>query len=111
MNSHPLVVDWIVSANHLKLLIEFHKLTLLMNNIQLTRMHSSRMRTARSLTASRSICSGGMHAWGACMPEGAYIPGMACVPGGMCAWGHVCLVGVGGQGVVCMGYTRPGQNS
>ena len=56
-------------------------------------MHSSRMRTARSLTASRCIrqegracpgvgrhvCMGGVCAWGcACLGRG----GGACVPGG-----------------------------
>ena len=37
-------------------------------SFRLTRMHSSRMRTARSLTVSRSIC------WGVCMPPAMHAP-------------------------------------
>ena len=42
-----------------------------------TRMHSSKMRTARSLTVSRSICRG--HAWHACLPA-MHAPRHACPP-------------------------------
>ena len=88
-----------------------------------TRMHSSRMRTARSLTASCSICwgrggahgrgvhaQGGMHTWGCCVS--LVSGGCACLggihdqgvhmPGGMCAqW--VCMPGgMHAQGCACM---------
>ena len=49
-----------------------------------TRMHFSRMRTARPLTVSRSICRGGLHAWGrGCVPRGACMP-----RGHVCRGGH-----------------------
>ena len=46
-----------------------------------TGMHSSRMRIARSLTASRSIRRG------ACMPGGVHARGVHACTGG----GHVCF--------------------
>ena len=72
-----------------------------------TRMHSSRMRTACSLTVSRSIQWGGGECWGCaclgalCMPregehacQGVCMPRClcqgACMPGGMCARGCAC---------------------
>ena len=51
-----------------------------------TRMHSSWMRTARSLTTSHSICWGG-GGWYACMCRGR-----ACPEG-------VCMLGEGGEGL------------
>ena len=46
-------------------------------------MYPSRVRTARSLSASRNICLGGMHAWG-----GVVRAWWVCMPGGgVCAWG------------------------
>ena len=42
-------------------------------------MHSSRMRTARSLTVSRSICrGGGLSALGGVPAQGVYLRGGAC---------------------------------
>ena len=62
------------------------KLTIIVIS-SITRMHSSKMRTARSLTASRSIrregvrAQGCVHAWGACMPGGVHGWGV-CMPRG-----------------------------
>ena len=69
------------------------KIMLHSQNIFKTRMHSSRMRTTRSLTASRSISQGGMHAWGG----GACVPGRHACLGGACTGGHAC------PGDVCLG--------
>ena len=53
-------------------------------------MYSSRMRTTRSLTASRST-EGSVHAQGAYVSGGVHVclEGHACLGGGMRAWG-VC---------------------
>ena len=65
----------------------------------LTRLHSSRMRTARLLPVSPSMhCAGG---WGCLLPggctcfwsRGGYLP---LVPGGVCSGGYLPLVLVGG---------------
>ena len=54
-----------------------------------TRMHSSRMRTGRTLTVFRSLLfrggvsgPGGCLVWGGCLVPGGYLPG----PGGVPAW-------------------------
>ena len=52
-------------------------------------MHSSRMRTARALSASRSIRRGG-----ACLPGGPCVPGGMHAPPGMQGGVHVCLGGM-----------------
>ena len=87
----------------------FHKIL----NQFLTRMHSSRMRTVRSLTASHG--GGGGCAWqGACMAGGMHGGGVhgrghvwlgACVAGGHAWWrGGGCMVGdVHGRGHVWQG--------
>ena len=84
-------------------------------------MHSSRMHTARSLTASCSIhgvagggelcvpegacmaeghvCLGGMHGRGACVPGGMHGRG-ACVPGGMHGRGACMPWGMCGRGAM-----------
>ena len=71
---------------------------------ELTRMHSSMMRTARLLPVSPHMhCSRGVYLWGGClvggvpawgvyMPRGVYLPrGVptqgVCLPGGVPAWG------------------------
>ena len=70
----------------------------------LTRMHSSRMRTACSLTISWGACVvGGMCGRGACVVEGHAWWGGMC--GGGCAWQGVCMAG-GMHGM----HTSPGQN-
>ena len=68
-----------------------------------TRMHSSRMRTARTLTDWGGVCRGGVCQKGGCLPEGGCLPGGGvgeCLPGG-------CLPGVGGGGV-CRGVSARG---
>ena len=88
-------------------------------NLNLTRMHSSRMRTARALTVSPSMfCSGGrgVSAHRGCLLMGCLLPGGVCsrgcllrgvsAPGGMSAprgcllWG-VCSGGCLLPGSVC----------
>ena len=54
-------------------------------------MHSSRMRTAHSLTISHSIHQGGMHAKGACVLRGMCVPGGIHAQG-VCAW-RVSMLG------------------
>ena len=77
---------------------------------RITRMHSSRMRTARSLTVSHSICRGaylpGVPAWGGlylaevCTCQGGvpaqdwYLPGGCTSP-----WGYLAV----GEGCTCQG--------
>ena len=69
-----------------------------------TRLHSSRMRTARALTVSRSmlcsggggVCSGGCLLWG-CLLRGVSAPGGVSDPGGACFWG-VSAPGVSAPG-------------
>ena len=73
-----------------------------------TRMHSSRMRTASSLTASRSI------RWGACMPgRGACAQGV-CARGGHACLGRGACVHAQGEGVCMPGghawYAQPPVN-
>ena len=84
-----------------------------------TRLHSSRMHTARALTISPSmLCEGvsaprEVSAWGGCLPRGCVYSG-GCLSGGVstqggvcsggvCPWGvylgGVCPGGVSGQGV------------
>ena len=73
-------------------------------------MHSSRMRTGRSLTVCWCLLPGGVVClvWG-CLPglEGVSVwsQGVCLVQGGVCwlVWGGVCLVpGVGGWGWWCL---------
>ena len=52
-----------------------------------TRMHSSRMRTGRSLTVRRSLLPGEGGEW--CL-----LLGGVCSWGGICSWGSVCSGGV-----------------
>ena len=47
-------------------------------------MHSSRMRTGRSLTVCRSLLPGGMSAHGGVSAQGE---GGGLLPGGVCSWG------------------------
>ena len=70
-------------------------------NIIRTRMHSSRMRTGRSLTVCCSLFPMGV--WGLPGLGGGVLPG----PGGVCLVRGVCLVlggllGLGGLGGVCL---------
>ena len=64
-------------------------------NINITRMHSSRMRTVR---CSDRLAGGGISPWGVsskggCLPRGQCLPRGWCLPGGVCP-GGVCLVRV-----------------
>ena len=63
----------------------------------LTRLHSSRMRTARTLTVSPSmLCSGrGVPGQGGCTWSGRVylVWGVYLVPGGYLVWGGVCSEG------------------
>ena len=81
-------------------------------NILTRRMHSSRMRTGRSLTVCCSLLPGGVCAWSG----GVFALGVSsCAPGG-CAWsrGSVCSGGVSApwgcllRGGVCSGGSAPG---
>ena len=63
-----------------------------MNN-KLTRMHSSRMRTGRSLTVCRSLLPGGVSA-----PGGEESAGGVSAPEGCLLWGGVCSWGVSTPG-------------
>ena len=78
----------------------------------LTRMHSSRMRTGRSLTICRSLLPGG----GVCLLRGVFVwvwvstlggvsapGGCLLLGGGVCSWGG-CLL----SGGVCSGGLLPG---
>ena len=83
-------------------------------NLNLTRMHSSRMRTARALTVSPSMfCSGGrgvsahggvsadgVSAPGGCLLRGVSAPGGSLLLGGCLLPGGVCS-GVSALGGVC----------
>ena len=79
--------------------------------MKITRLHSSRMRTARALTISPSmlctggcplpggVCSGGVCSWrGLSAPGGCVSSGGVCswgmsAPGEVCSWGCVCSQG------------------
>ena len=64
----------------------------------LTRIHSSRMRTGRSLTVCRSLLLG-VSALGVCVcSSGCVCSGGCLLPGVVSAWGHVCS-----GGLVCSG--------
>ena len=73
------------------------------SNIFGTRLHSSRMRTARALTVSPSmLCVGGVSAPGCVSALGVSTPGGVCSWGGVCSLGGVCSSGVsafGGVGI------------
>ena len=63
------------------------------HNLAETRMHSSRMRTGRSLTVCWSLLPGGVSAPGGCVsgPGGLSARGVS-VPGGICSrGGGVCF--------------------
>ena len=63
----------------------------------ITRLHSSRMRTARALTVSPSmLCAGG---WGCLLQGGVYLGGSA--SRGVCSGGGGCLLP--GEGVSAPG--------
>ena len=65
----------------------------------ITRMHSSRMRTGRSLTVYRSLLPWG---WGCLLPGGLCFQGVSAPGGGVCSWGGLCLWGVSAsRGCVC----------
>ena len=64
-------------------------------HISVTRMHSSKMRTARLLTVPSSIQGGGCLPWGS-LPRGRVCP-VGCLPRGC------LLMGVSAQGCVCLG--------
>ena len=75
----------------------------------LTRMHSSRMRTGRSLTVCCSLLPGGCLLWGGAWSGGCLLWGVSALGGawlgGVCSgvcllWG-VCSRGVPGPGGVC----------
>ena len=84
-------------------------------------MHSSRMRTGRSLTVFRSllhgggvcsqggVCSRGVSAWGGgfcsggCLLLGGLLPGGGCLLWGCLLWGGVCSRGCLLQGVSVLG--------
>ena len=66
-------------------------------NTQRTRMHSSRMRTGRSLTVCWSLLPGG--GGGSARGGGCLLPGGGAAFGGVCSGG--CLLPEGG--VVCLG--------
>ena len=82
-----------------------------------TRMHSTRMRTGRSLTIHRSLLPGGWGGGGClfllrgCLPPGGVcslgvsaLGGGGCLlPGGVCSWGVSALGGVSAPGGVCSG--------
>ena len=72
-----------------------------------TRMHSSRMRTAHSLTMGVVYLTGGVYLRG-----GVYLPGGLCIcPGGVPAWwgGRVpAQEGLPARGVPALGCTWPG---
>ena len=73
-----------------------------------TRIHSSRVRTARLLTASQHAV--GVPAWGVYLPgRGMYLPrGCTCLGGGVPARGCTCLGGVPAFGCTCLGYLSRG---
>ena len=64
-----------------------------------TRMHSCRMRTARSLTVSRSIC------WGVYLLRRVYLPGGCTCQGGTCRGGYLAR----GEVYLPGGCTCPGE--
>ena len=85
----------------------------------LTRMHSSRMRTGRSLTVCRSLLpGGGVSAPGGCLlPRGCLLLGgmWSLLLGGWCVWSGGCMVpevwswgGVWSQGGLLRGVSGPG---
>ena len=63
--------------------------------MSLTRMHSSRMRTGRSLTVCRSLLPGGgvVCSQGVCL-----LQGVSALGGGVCSWRGVLLQGVSAPG-------------
>ena len=75
-------------------------------------MHSSRMRTARSLTVSRSIWQEGVYLTGGVPARGVYLPlgKVVYLPGGVPAqWGMCTCPGEWQGGVPCQGVYLPGE--
>ena len=69
-------------------------------------MHSSRMRTGRSLTVCRSLLPGGdvSAPGGMCLLPGGFCSGGVSAPGGVCSWGCLLPGGVSApRGGVCSG--------
>ena len=96
-------------ANKISLLFVTRKLSLskrpvsLHYNINKKRMHSSRMRTGRSLTVCWRLLPGGVSAPGGfCLPGGVWSGGVS-AHRGVCSWG-VSAPG----GSVCPGGSAPG---
>ena len=80
MRTRRYLVVFVLLASNIDLLIQYAVNVFL---LKLTRMHSSRMRTVRSLTVSRSICWGGVgggHVWHACPPAMYVSPRHTCSP-------------------------------
>ena len=85
-----------------------------------TRMHSSRMRTGRSLTVCCSLLPGGVSAWsGGVLPAGGCLPGLGGFsllgglpgPGGVSVWSGGVLPARGGVCLVQGGLPGPGGGS
>ena len=72
-----------------------------------TRMHSSRMRTGRSLIVCRSLLRGGVSSWGGCLLWLVSASGGVSTPGGRgwgcLLWGVSAPAGVSAPGGVCSG--------
>ena len=67
-------------------------------DLDLTRMHSSRMRTARLLTMSQyALSGGGVPAWEGCVPAGGVPAQGVYLPRGVPAEGGTCPGGVPAQ--------------
>ena len=75
-----------------------------LSDTEITRMHSSRMRTGRSLTVSRSLLPGGCLLWGCVSAPGwgGLLPGGCLFPKGwcVCSGGMSALGGVSAPGGV-----------
>ena len=73
-------------------------------------MHSSRMRTGRSLTIYRSLLLGGCLLWEE--GEGGVCSGGGCLlPGGVCSWGVSALEGVCSWGCLLWGVCSQGMSA
>ena len=88
------------------MLLEFKSLENACEMHWTTRMHSSRMRTGRSLTVCRSLLPGGggcLVSGVGCLVQGGLLWGGCLLPGAVCSWG-VSGHGVSGPG----GVSAPG---
>ena len=111
---------------HVALYAMISRRPLVTRYLRITRMHSSRMRTGRSLTVCRSLLSRGLLGgggvwsrgclvWGVSHLGGLSSPGGACLllEGGVWSWGWGCVFASGGcllpgaclllGGCVCLG--------